>query len=578
MRRPHHLRSALPALLLAFICSALAFGVPRASATDPFPTGGVATLSNGLFEVHYNRDDVHFPDAYITQEKAGDVLGMAERAYRLYRSWGYATPVPDTIDGDSLLDISVDDFCSPVISYAWGTTLPDGGLVPPFNIDAAIPKDAEGKWCRWNGLINSSAPATAGEIHLDATTGLGYHMVAHEVFHLFQRAMDSTADQWLREGTAEWAAFRAETFLTPTLDDLGQNPDRTADCVGTECGDTELDRNGYPGWLLFEYLSERYGTDAVKAVWDEAAANPADPSVNDLSTVLAAKGSTLESFFNDYATARLTGNFSLAAIKNLLPTAQASVSVGDLSGTLPTTNVAVNHLAARFVTLHHGAPTDIRAPCYAATLTINVTIPAGVTSTPYYFANTFGAVAQAFSVSGSTATLTVPWNTCAGSPDAYISLPNDTWNPGLDGREFVIGGTVTVNLDAPASPSDPSGAKVTGLVVAAPTSDPAPTLTMYAPEVLRVNARDRALRFAVFSSSSGKLRATLRSITLGTMTLRAGNNDVRFTLPKSLVSGLRKTRSNNVLSVTSLSPQGTQGGTITRRVVIHAAPKKRRRH
>src|SRR5919198_433235 len=268
MRRRLHLRSALPAVLLAV----LAIGVPQASATDPFPTSGVVTLTGKHFEVHYTRDEVHFPNAYITQERAGDILGMADRAYDYFSSLGYPVPPAEPTDGDAYIDISIDDFCFPVIIYAGGIDFPDAGLVPPFNIDPTIPKDADDRWCRWNGLINTTPNPNAGEIHLDATTGMSYHMIAHEVFHLFQRAQDPTASQWLREGMAEWAAFRAEQFATPTEDDLGKNPDRIIDCVGSECGDTELDRNGYPGWLLFEYLAEQtaYGSDPVKSFWDSA--------------------------------------------------------------------------------------------------------------------------------------------------------------------------------------------------------------------------------------------------------------------------------------------------------------------
>jgi len=307
-------------------------------------------------------------------------------------------------------------------------------------------------------------------------------------------------------------------------------------------------------------------------------ADPGTPGTTALSNVLVAHGTTLASFFNDYTTARLTGNFTLAAIKGFLPASYGSaVPTGDVSGSLPTTYVAVNHLAVRYVTLHHGSTTnDGRAPCYASTLTINVAIPAGVTSTPYYFANTTGTTAQALTVSGSNASITVPWNTCGSSPNAYLSLPNDSL--GLDGREFVITGTVTVDLSSPAAPSDPSSSNIfLGPVVAAPTTDPAPLLTLHAPELLYVRSRDRVLRVIVFSSGSGKLKATLGSVVLGTVGLRAGNNDVRWSLPASLVTALRKTSSDNLLSLTSLSPSGTTGATITRHVVIVAGKKRHHR-
>ena len=549
------LRRLWPAVVLASFSLALAVGVPCAAAADPFPVLGIATLSSQHFVVHYSRNDTDVGNPcpnpmhwFITQETAGDVLGMAERAYALDLSWGYPAPATP-------IDISVDDFSDqegPPCGIAFGSIDPTFTL--PFN--------------RWSALVDAS-----GEMHLDATTGLTYHVIAHEMFHEFATTLHAGLDQWLQEGTAEWAAFRAESFLTPTKDDLGVNPDRTADCVGSECGDTEFDKNGYPGWLLFEYLSERFGTDAVKSVL----ADPGTPGTTALSNVLVSKGTTLAGFFNDYATARLNGNFSLAAIKGILPATQATIGTGAVSGSLPTTNVAVNHLAVRYVALHHGLISDDgRAPCYAATLTINVAVPSAVTSTPYYYANTNGSTPQALSASGSNRTITVPWNTCASSPDALLSLPYD--NTGLDGQEFVITGTITVDLSSPAAPSDPQpGTVYTGPVVASPTSDPAPTLTLHAPELLRVSAKTRLLRLIAYSSGSGKLRATLGSVELGTLGLRAGNNDLRWTLPASLVTALRKTTADNLLALTSLSPSGAAGATLTRHVVIVQPKKKKHR-
>src|SRR5204862_8104204 len=104
-----------------------------------------------------------------------------------------------------------------------------------------------------------------------------------------------------------------------------------------------------------------------------------------------------------------------------------------------------------------------------------------IISTPYFYANTTNATAQACTVSCSTASISVPWNTCAGSPDAYVSLPNDSWNPAYDGREFKVVATQTVNLSVPASPSSPQpGTTFLGPVVAAPTTDPAPTPPIHA--------------------------------------------------------------------------------------------------
>jgi len=337
-------------------------------------------------------------------------------------------------------------------------------------------------------------------------------VIAHEVFHLFEDAVAPGANQWLKEGIAEWASVRANA----EAGGLELNPDRTMDCVGSECGDSEFDRNGYPGWILFEYLAERFGDDKVKLVLGAAVANPSGTQA--VSSVVQPFGLTLGKFFEDYTIARLTGNFTSLALAGVLPQTQATIVVGSSNGDISPVTLAVNHLAVRFVDLAHGLDTDT-GPCYSAKLDLEVALPAGVATTPYYSANVKGSVPQAFTVSGNTATLSsIRWNTCGASPHAYVSLPNETNDvvpPALDGREFTVSGTVTVDWSTPAAASEaPAGVKIIGPVVQAPTTDPAPDLTLHAPELIRVSAKTRLLRFIVFSSGDGTLKATLGSIRL----------------------------------------------------------------
>ena len=530
-------RFLLPFALVTLAAS-LAVGVPRAAAIDPFPTTGVATLSSAHFVVHYWRDG-SCPSAAITQEHAGEVLGMAERAYAFYTAMGYTAPAGT--------DISVDDFT--IGCFAFG--IPPGATPAPLD--------------RWDAILGS-------ELHLSAATGRGYHVIAHEVFHLFEEtAAPSGLDPWLEEGLAEWAAVRADA----AVGGLELNPDRTMDCVGAECGDSEFDKNGYPGWMLFEYLAESSGDAKVKSVLDAAVANPGWTGTQALSSVV--QPTTLGKFFENYTTARLTGNFTSLVLAGVLPQTQGSIVVGSSSGAISPVTLAVNHLAVRFVDLSHGLDTD-SGPCFSATLALKVALPAGVASTPYYSANVKGSIAQPFAVSGTTASLTVPWNTCGGSPRAYVSLPNETNDvvpPALDGREFTLSGIVTVDKTKPAAASEaPAGVKVTGPVIQAPTTDPAPVLTLHAPELIRVALKTRLLRFVVFSSGDGTLKATLGSTWLGSAGLHAGNNDVRYVLPTQLLKSLRKTNTPaNVLTLSSYSPGGTQGASVTRRVAMKPVPK-----
>jgi hypothetical protein len=537
-------RFLLPFALITLAAS-LAAGVPRASALDPFPTTGIATLSSDHFQIYWSRDVAPCPTAAISQEKAGEILGLAERAYALYSGWGYTTPAASV--GISVDDFSIDCFAHGAIPL--GTPTPHG---------------------RWDAIIT---PGGSDEIHLSASTGLQYSVIAHEVFHAFADAVAPGSDPWLQEGLAAWASVRASS----AAGGLELNPGRTMDCVGSECGDSEFDRNGYPGWMLFEYLAERFTDPKVKSVLDAAAANPGWTGTQVLSSVLQPLGPTLGKFFEDYTTARLTGNFSHAALAGVLPKTQASIVVASSSGAVSPVTLAVNHLAVRYVDLAHGLDTDT-GPCYSAALALTVALPPLVASTPYYYANTKGAVAQPFSVSGNTASLTVPWNTCGASPHAYISLPNETNDvtpPALDGREFTVSGTVSVDKSKPAAASEaPAGVKVIGPVVQTPATDPAPDLTLHAPELIRVSAKTRVLRFIVFSSGDGTLKATLGSTWLGSAGLHAGNNDVRFVLPTQLLRTLHKTNTpDNVLMLTSYSPGGTQGASVTRRVAMQLVKK-----
>ena len=531
----------MAALALALLAGCLALGVPRASAIDPFPIDGHVTLSNANFTVHYWGDDRPGPCAnFITEERAGDILGMLDRARTYFSS---LAGFPILASG---VHVSVDDFTAGCIEH---------GLIP-----SGVPTPLN----RWDAFVE---PLGGGvdNIHLDAQDGLTYPIIAHEVFHLIEDSMAPGTDQWLQEATAEWAAVRANNAAGGPE----TNPDRTLDCVGSRCGDTEYDKNGYPGWMLIEYLAERYKSDAkVKAVWDQAAANPGASGISDLAAVLDVP---LATFYNDYANKRLKGDFTFPPLAAALPETIATVTVGNADGTSDPLDVAVNHLAARYISLKH---TTEDAPCFEASLTVNVTIPGGVESYPAYYAGTVGANVQPLTVSGSNASITVPWNTCAGSPDALLSLPNDSLN--LDGREFRVRITVKVDFTKPASPtSPPPGAHVIGTPIAAPTTDPAPTLKIYAPEVLRVSTKTRLLRFVVFSSGDGKLQAALGSTGLGSADLRGGNNDVRFVLPTQLFQSLRKKASSNLLQLTSVSTTGAKGASFTRRVVVQAPPKKK---
>jgi hypothetical protein len=337
-----------------------------------------------------------------------------------------------------------------------------------------------------------------------------------------------------------------------------------------------FDQAGDPGWTYMEYLNERYGPDIVKAFFTNAAAvnDVTQPATTYVDNVLVTKGGSFESVFTDYTVARLTGNFSILTIKGLLPTPTVSPLIGAISGPIPTSYVAVSHFAARYIALQHGdVASDGTGLCYAASLALNVAIPSGINAQPYYYANTIGATAQALSISGGTASITVPWNTCKGSADAFLSLPNPSKDVAKNGKEFTITGTLTVDLNTPTAATPPPDPIFTGPTVAAPTTDAAPSITVFGAEVVQVSTVDRMVRLIVFSTGNGSLQASTGTKNLGTYQLRAGNNDVRFKLPQSVVNALRKPAatqgtSSSLLTLKCLSPAGVTGVTVARKLTV----------
>ena len=262
--------SAAVVVFGALIALALVVAVPRASAVEVFPVLPTTMLTEH-FAIHYDTDPKALP--YITQQQATDLGGWVERAYALYVSWGYPAP-PAGPSGR--IDIDVQNF---------------KGAGPPWDLfDAAAepcvfaPVDSP-KTCGDPQPPPGTGAGVVGTLEFDNKTGLNVHEAAHLVFNLFEFGMwnESQPDiennyYWLEQSAAEWAAYRVESFLTPTQSSLPVS-DSTGDCVGGQCANPNLtaapnanDRAGDSGWMLMEYLSERYGPDIVKSFFADAAA------------------------------------------------------------------------------------------------------------------------------------------------------------------------------------------------------------------------------------------------------------------------------------------------------------------
>ncbi len=511
------------------------------------------TLDTPHFRVHYQSD---ITTAYAaTQTDAGDIAARAERALTAETADGYAQPVSDgALGGDGRIDIYIDDLTASTGVLAF--TTPDG-----------------------NGATSSGYIRLAGNMHAAAYT---QHVIAHELFHLIQFSMwvpPALSDAWLLEAGAEWMGFRVDGYST--ISALGP-PDMSLDCrdaVGTnQCDLTQSYlNNGYSRWTFFEYLAEKYGASVQTGIYSQGLAG-SPTAVAALSAALVAKGTTLADAYNEWTKDELTSSYSVAALQAAKPRPYgAPIYTGAASGAVSAQKVAVNHLSTRYLQFSRGTATGtVASPCWQATLSLDVTIPAGSLSQPVFYWDGGGSSAVALAINGSHATATIPWDTCTWTTgEGFLALPNAS--QGVDGADFIVNASTVVDLKTsvtsirPAAP--PPSVNVTSPVVSVSSADVAPTVDVFGPQLLMLSASDQQIRLIVNASGQGLLSASLGSLALGTVSLRGGNNDVRFSVPAGTLAAVRRSASpSNVLTLTPTSASGAAVGTsVTRAVSIQPA-------
>lgn len=558
-------------LLVLAAAAALAGAFAQASsAARPDPADLPNTVGTTHFLVHYQSDSVDDGTAAwaITQTQAGDIGALAERAYTSELADGYSAPLSDgTLGGDGRIDIYVVDLTN---TGALAYTVPD--------------------------TYPASQTSSYIELGGNDLDGMNQHTIAHELFHVLQLSTwqtSVTADGWLYEATAEWMGYRADAYSAQgdNFLDLG-TPDVSLDCRDPNgqymCNTTDGYLNGgYEKWPFFEYLSERFGTSFVGSIF-AAGGRGAGTSTQSLESALAAKGTTLASTFNAWALFDLQGLYTPKTLQGLTPTPYKTIQTGDKAGTVASTTVSVDHLAWRMLEFDRGAA-DPSELCHPATLAITVTFPTATSAQPVFWWKQNGVTSApvALSVNGGTAKASIPWDTCTWASGAgFLTLPNASTS--LDSADFTVTATMTVDEATPASSvSPPAPVEVDTPVVPVTAAESAPVVDASGPELIQLDAGDKTIRLIVESNGEGSVTAAIGSLTLGTVTIRPGANDVRFALPASLLLALRRSAATNLLVLTPVSPQGhVLGAPVLRKIAIAPAkpaakkhaPKKKRPH
>jgi hypothetical protein len=511
------------------------------------------TVDTPHFVVHYQSDlGPGTVDSAITQTTAGDIAALAERAYNAeVVTDGFPAPLDD---GDAKTDIYVLK-----LAGALGATIPD----------------------------TPAALTSSSYIELDgATPELAFtrHTIAHELFHTIQLTTwlpAAVSDYWLLEGSAEWMGYRADAYNTLFGSGAFYGPqDMALDCrdpIGTNmCDFNDYSNNGYSRWPFFEYLTEKYGNAFVQDVFARGAAGaPGLTALGAISDALVARGSTVADTYNAWTQADLIGGYGISALQGREPPSVFNWQTGR-GGDLGKVLVPVNHLSTRTIEFTRGDG-DASHLCYSATLLLTVGIPVGTQSKPVFWWNAAGNPPVPLTINGNTATALLPWDTCTyAATRGYLALPNASSAPSaVDAADFSVKATVTPDLTKLATPiGPPNPVGTTTPVIQVSSADVAPTLFLFGPEILKLSPVDTQLRLIVESGSQGTVQAKLGTIVLGTASIRAGNNDVRFRVPAGMLRTLRRSASaGRVLTLTPVSPNGTTIGQAVTRTISVLAPK-----
>jgi hypothetical protein len=380
----------------------------------------------------------------------------------------------------------------------------------------------------------------------------------------------------MTNGIAAWASWRALGYPSDSIADLGPF-DMTLDCdslaSSANCSTKGYENLGGSRWPFYEYLTEKYGPLFIENI--VAAVSSLGNGPAGLDSALVAKGSSLSAEYDAYAAKLLSGTWTATTLNAAtVPVSGSAIQTGSSSGAIPTESFGINHLATKFVQIDRGNG-DGSHPCYAATLTLNVQIPAGVTSRPAFVWANGGSQPVPLTVSGSTASATVPWDTCMWTSHGYLAIPNAS---PADGVSFVVSGSLSVDYTTPETAVlPPAQTTQSGQTVDAGTFSPVPGIWLYGPDVLQLAPTAARLRLIVGSTGEGSVAVKLGSSTLGTAALVPGTNDLRFTLPAGLRRSLRRTAGGLLLTLTPIAPDGTtKGAPVTGKVSIAAVTAKKK--
>lgn len=278
----------------------------------PRLSGDGFTLDSEHFRIHYTLEgDDAVPPRDANVDAIPDYLEEVARAlefswYAQVEYFGWSAPPSDEeAGGDERYDIYLINILG---NFAAGLTTSDWSdeLVGDNPTSALVEETSTRSF-----VILDNDYKEYDEFELPGISRLEYMrtVAAHEFNHAIQFGYDGQEPHdWLWESTATWMEDEVFDSINETLRVLPavfKSPDT---CQIAQGGSTRVEDGAhwYGMWVLMRYLSEQYGNEGVRRIWELVASKD---GYDVWDTMLLEKGDSFDTFFTDFSLALLTRNF-----------------------------------------------------------------------------------------------------------------------------------------------------------------------------------------------------------------------------------------------------------------------------
>lgn len=279
----------------------------------PILSGPEEILDSEHFRLHYTTTG---RDAVLSADFVNEVTQALEHVWDVeINQFGWAAPPPDNgLGGDDRYDVYLQEIL-------WDGTFGyvEGGEDSRYHSraqngdnpnTAAVETRAS---VSFMVLDNDYADLEDFAIESYAINDIVRSTIAHEFNHAIQFGYDAEEPaDWLWEATSTWMQDEVYDEINDGLEDLYavfKSPDTCQLAYGGEAR-VEDENHWYGEWIFLRYISENYGHETVRAIWEQAVDLD---SYDAIEAALNVAGTTLDETLRGFSVALLTRGFEEGA-------------------------------------------------------------------------------------------------------------------------------------------------------------------------------------------------------------------------------------------------------------------------